>query len=402
MTPQRVHTDERGATAVLVGVLLPVLLAVSALGVGTLAVSGGERELQRAADAAALGTASRLPVVDVGSAPGLADLKPGLGLIDGAGCAIVDDNLARAPMTRAFGGDTTCSAEVQPFGLQLSQALQAGLDVLPNHRGNLDPLLRNVNIPALLPGIATPYVEVTARNEYDAPLRGLISPGQPVEIEATAVARRRIKNAVLVPATDASVVCDGTKRTLLLLKQSFTDETLGTVLDLLEDVSLGLLSSVTVDECTFDANQTLEIPRDPALETLDQLADVVESTDELELIAPAIRELRLDLADVYDPPTGGDVPTQQDLIDAAAADEEDVLVILANPISGGGGLLSGLIGASAVPILDVAAVPASCLADGELTVEHLVSVDDSNPCVRAIPQGRGLFRATLVEKGPGE
>lgn len=383
----RLHTDERGATAVLVGVLLPVLLAVSALALGTFALGGGERELQRAADAGALSAAARLPVVDVNSAPGLSDLKPGLGLITGPKanpCEIVHDNLASAAMTEAFATNVTCSVEVLPFGYQLSDALQAGLNVLPNHRAHLHPFLRNVDIPALLPGVARPYVEMTVASDFDPPLRGLVSPGQPVGLEATAVARRRVKNAILVPATDATILCETT-----LLGT-------GTLGDILANVTL----ADSVKDCWFDPNKTLAVPREPTLTILDDVATLMEDTDELALAAPAVRELRMDFADVYNPPTGGAVPSQWDLIEAAAADDEDVLVILANPIPGGGGLLESLISASAVPILDVAAVPASCLADGELTVEHMVSSDDTQPCVTPLSQGRGLFRATLVEEGP--
>lgn len=380
MSLPRVHTDERGATAVLVGVLLPVLLAVSALGVGTLAMSGGERELQRAADAAALSTASRLPVVNVGpdDPPGLADLKPGLGLITGGACEVAADNLAAAPMTQAFGSNTACSAEVLPFGYQLSDALQAGLDVLPNHRGNLHPFLRNVNIPALLPGVATPYVEVTLSGEFDPPLRALVSPGAPADFEASAIARRRIKNAVFVPAVDTGVFCE---------TRLHGTRTVRWVLD-----NLPLVEKVK--DCWIDANQTLAVPRDPILSALDDVADHMADTDELALAAPAVRELRMDVADVYDPPSG-DVPTQWDLVEAAAADDEDVLVILANPIAGGGGLLSSLIGASAVPILDVAAVPASTLANCQLSGEDFCYTPSD---AIGLSQGRGLFRASLVEE----
>lgn len=374
----RIHTDERGATAVLVGLLMPVLLALSGVAFGTLSMAGGDRELQRAADSAALATASRLPVVDVNEAPGLGDLPPGVGVIRGEACEVVEDNIAEAPMHQAFGDYLTCSAGVRPFGAQLSDALQAGLNVLPGNPGNVHPLLRSLNVPALLPGVATPYIEITAGSEVDPPLRALVSPGGPVDLEATAVARRRLKNAVFVPAVDTSVVCQvsGLNSPVPLR-------------DLLGNASL--LDKVR--DCWTNPNETLAIPREPALDTLDDVADVVEDT-ELAGIAPLIRELRMDVADAYDPP-GDDVPTQWDLIEAAAADDEDVLVILANPIPGTGGLLQGLIGASAVPVLDVAAVPASMLAnceglDGE---DFCFTPDDAV----ALSQGRGLFRASLVE-----
>lgn len=376
----RVHTDERGATAVLVGLVMPVLLALSGVAFGTLSMAGGDRELQRAADAAALATASRLPVVDVNSAPGLGDLPPGVGIVRGHACEVVEDNVAEAPMHQAFGSNPTCTADVRPFGAQLSDALQAGLDVVPGNPGNVDPLLRSVNVPALLPGVATPYIEVTAGSELDPPLRALVSPGGPVDLEATAVARRRLKNAVFVPAVDTSVVCQ-------------TSGLLGGSEVPLRDLLGNLTLLNKVKDCWTNPNETLAIPREPTLDAIDDVADVVEET-ELAGIAPLIRELRMDVSDVYDPP-GDDVPTQWDLIEAAAADDEDVLVILANPIPGTGGLLQGLIGASAVPILDVAAVPASMLAnceglDGE---DFCFTPDDAV----ALSQGRGLFRASLVE-----
>lgn len=374
----RVHADERGATAVLLGLLMPVLLALSGVAFGTLSMAGGERELQRAADAGALATASRMPVIDVTSAPGLGELGPGLGQIRGEVCRVTENNVTQAPMYQAFGDNVSCSAEVMPFGAQLSDAVQAGLDVVHGNPGNVHGLLGALNVPALLPGVVTPYVDVTVRSDLDPPLRALVSPGEPVDLEATAVARRRLKNAVFVPALDTSVVChvSGLSSPVPLA-------------DLLGNLTL--LNKVR--DCWTNPNETLAIPREPALETLEDVADVVAET-ELEALAPLIRELRMDVADVYDPP-GDDVPTQWDLIEAAAADDEDVLVILANPIPGTGGYLQNLIGASAVPVLDVAAVPASTLAncDGLDGEDFCFTKEDAV----GLSQGRGLFRASLVE-----
>lgn len=355
---------ERGAVAVLMALWLPVLLGAAALGVGVLTLAGGERELQRAADAGALAAASQLPLVEVGAASTVGDLLPSGSTVQERACGVATANLGEARLTSAFATTTGCDAQALALAPNLVTALEDGFGVVDPSL--LEPLNRIVDVAGVLPAIAAPHVEATVTSDIDPPLRRLVSPGEPGEMEATAVARRRFKNAVFVPAVDAYGEC----QVLLGWME------LG---DLLESSLLG-----TEDDCRVNANETLTIPRDPALDTLDTLADGLPT--QLSPAAGAIRELRNDLADLYDPPSGP-VPDQHDIIAAAAANNEDVLVIVAEPISGGGGLLESLIGASAVPILDVAAVPASELADG--------TFDPAD--AKALTEAQGIFRATLVE-----
>ncbi|HVL98495.1 MAG TPA: pilus assembly protein TadG-related protein [Egibacteraceae bacterium] len=374
------HTDERGGIAVLAGVLLPALLAFSALGFAGLTMAGGERELQRAADAGALAAAAQLPLADLGgiTSPVLSDLSPSGATVQMGGCAVVEMNLQEAALTSGFADTVTCSASPVAYTGNLATALQQGLGVLP--LTGLHPLNRVVDVPALLPSIAKPHVTVTAGSDLDPPLRGLLSPSAPGRLEATAIARRRFKNAVLAPVIDVddTVICQGNIIGLLGV-------TVGTFTEPLRNIlgDLSLLNNVT--GCRFDANPALAVPRDPALTTLDTVAAALPT--QLRPVADALRELRIDLADLYDPPPDGSAaPTQWEIIESAAANNEDVLVVMAG-LSSSSSLLSSLLGATRIPVVDGVVVPATTLLDGTVTVS------DALPSVLA---ARGLFRATLV------
>lgn len=378
---QRAHTDERGAVAVLVGVLLPMLLGMSALGFATLTMAGGERELQRAADAGALSAASRLELASLTGIvdPTVSDLLPAVADVQSVGCGVAEDNLAAAALTSGFADTVTCSVKPATFRDNLATVLDQGLGLVPTEA--LDALNQVVDVPALLPAIATPYVEVTTGSDLDPPLRGLLSPTAPGDMEVSALARRRLKNAVLAPVVDVNgvpVVDDTTFCSGTLLGVPFTDP----LSDILDDLTkLGGL-----DSCRFNPNQPLGIPRDPVLDALDDLANALPT--ELAPAADAIRELRTDFYDLYNPPDGSDAPTQWDIIDAAASNNEDVLVILADQ-STASSLLSGLIGASRVPVLDAVIVPAVDLANGTV---------DVNDELTDVAAARGIFRATLVRR----
>lgn len=383
---RRLHPDERGATAVLVGLLLPALLAAGALGVGVTALGAGERELQRSADAAALAGAARMPLADPGEiVGGVGGLLPDATDATTTAEAFCADNLADASMTQAFAaGPATCTAQTQPDSPSLLNTLLGDsglldatslLDQLGLGGGLLDPT-------AIVPALAHPRVQVTATATYEPPL-GRLAGAEQVGASAQATARRRIKNAVLVPVLDLNTSCPtGLLGGLIGALTGILDSTsgiLGNILSDFDDLD-GDLAALIGEDCTVDANPVLDMTGD---EVFAALNDLKAPLDALGLPGTALVDsLLLDLRDVYDP--DGDAPTQREVLEQAAASDEDVFVFL-----------TGTAGATDIPVLDVVPAPAgavqSWLADDDADLAGVFDL------VTTVGEARGLFRASLVE-----
>lgn len=362
----RVHTDERGASAVLVGLVLPVLLAASALGVGLYVLGGGERELQRAADAGALAAAARMPLAD----PNAASPWPGEGNDPAAiACQIVESNLVDASLTSAFApGHPTCedgSVQVSfprnALGRIISDPRswdddedggcvrqQDGLESsLPGVVGD------TVDLSRLAPALTGSFATVQIDGTLEPPMAELVGvaatdQAQPavdgVDVSVCATARRRFKNAVLLPVADC-----------------------------------GALGGVMPD-CEVDANPALDQTGDQAFGALE---DVREQLDARGLPGGDVIELLLqDLQDIYDPE--GNPPTQREVLEAALADDEDILVVV-----------GGTAGATRIPVLDVYPAASSALRD-KLLENPDPSMSDLAELAEQGASGRGLFRASLV------
>lgn len=373
---RRAHADERGATAVLVGLLLPTLLAAGALGVGVTALGAGERELQRSADAAALAGAARMPLADSGALTATGPLPHADGAADTAE-AFCADNLAEARMTQAFGSGTpACDAEVEPDDPSLLSTLTGAVDDLADDASLLDELglsgAAELDPAAVAPALAHPRVRVADGDTYRPPLGGLLG-ADTVETTGEGVARRRIKNAVLVPVVDLEATCpeDGLLGALT-----------GTLADLLSD-STDLppdVAEFVEDDCTVDANPVLDMTGD---EVFDQLEGLEAPLDAAGLPGTEIVDgLMLDLRDVYDP--DGDAPTQREVLDEAADGDEDVFV-----------LVTGTTDATAIPILDAVHAPAGAVRDW--LDDDAADIDGAYDVATTAAEGRGLFRASLVE-----
>lgn len=361
----RVHTDERGASAVLVGLVLPVLLAASALGVGLYVLGGGERELQRAADAGALAAAARMPLAD----PDAASPWPGEGSDPAAiACQIVESNLVDAALTSAFArGRPTCedgSVQVSfprnALGRLISDPRSWGDDegrcvreedqigsTLPDVVGD------TVDLSRLAPALTGSFVTVQIDGTLEPPMAELVGvaatdQAKPaddgVDVSVCATARRRFKNAVLLPVADC-----------------------------------GALGGV-IPDCEVDANPALDQTGDQAFGALE---DVREQLDARGLPGGDVIELLLqDLRDIYDPE--GNPPTQREVLEAALADDEDILVVV-----------GGTAGATRIPILDVYPAASSALRD-KLLENPNPSMSDLAELAEQGASGRGLFRASLV------
>lgn len=368
------HADERGATAVLVGVLLPALLAASALGVSVAALSAGERELQRSADTGALAGAARMPLADSGALTATGPLPHADSTADTAE-AFCDDNLADARMTQAFGSGTpACDAEVKADDPSLLNTLTGAVDDLTDKASLLNELGRSgedaLDPAAIAPALAHPRVRVAASDTYTPPLVELLDAEQ-ADASAEGTARRRIKNAVLVPVVDLEATCDG----------GLLGAVTGTLSDLLADSDdLPVDVADIVDDCTVDANPVLDMTGD---EVFDQLEGLKGPLDAAGLPGTEIVDaLMLDLRDVYDP--DGDAPTQREVLDEAADGNEDVFA-----------LVTGTTDDTAIPILDAVHAPAGAVRDW--LDDDTANIDGAYDVATTTAEARGLFRASLIE-----
>lgn len=287
----RFRAEERGATAVLLGVLLPVLLAISAIGVETLAIAGADREAQRAADAAALTAAAQRPLADTGAV----GIGGRLGTLVSAvappsdpersaealACATAEQRLIAGPMSQAFGEDPpTCEdgrIDVEVTG-ELLDELEGLLTDLTSQVPGLDSQLDDplqtvttllaeaglpVDLHGLLPAVASPRVRVAIHDlEIASPMRGLVSLADrdgdvaaSTDVARTAEARRRFKNVLLLPVADTCAATNlyGFVQEAIDGLQIPDNRLTPTVLDALQDVAdQGLISADSLAHTLFD------------------------------------------------------------------------------------------------------------------------------------------------------
>lgn len=428
---------EDGGVLILAAIVLPLLLLVSAGGIGGFSLYASNRELQRAADQAALAAGAVLPPLDpnvlVESAPfplpgteriyrlvesetgqnlpRMRDLVPDPRAV---ACAFGTDALSEASsatLTSAFGevlteppigedgqpvqsvcsdlrihpliepnpGNTTpveCADRlIQRVG---DQAGALGID-LPGRLGSPIQSLVNgvVKMPLdhVLPAVFTPRVRVTVYTKLRPPLISLITGRDGGTMRASAVAYRRIKNAVVVPILPA-------QRLL---------------------IDLGVLRPIDVMTNPTNLNQALATAQKPLIDAIadaDNRLDGVMASQGLPC-DNLLANLRQDLSDIYDPPTGP-APSARDTVDAAvtAAERTADRVGAAEPdpanpdsLAGEAFLLVGVtvnnlmqpIAALQVPILDVALVSMRRVADGDY---RAAAISTAN--------AHGAFRATLA------
>lgn len=443
-------SDERGAVLVIVALVMSVLLTLSAGGVMLFTLYGSQREMQKAADQAALAGAAGMPLLRpgqaLGSLPGLNtayDLTDDVGLdvplkslIQGipdpraVACAYGSKSLeaSSAKLVTGFGSapsptpSTICAnspwsdARITPSLNSLSTPLSTCLEslttrinsaisqlttslanvvclpllgcVLSTLTGNVnntiarlqDTLTQIQNLEALAPALLTPQMTVTVKSGVKPPMMSLVTGSDGIQMTATSIAERRLKNAVVLPDTPALT---GVSLNSALAETKPTVMTaLGTI-----NSQLNTLFSATSAGLNVSGCQNL----------LDPNGKIVK-----------------DIGDIYNPPASGPAPTGQSLINGATAAAtraaglagtsidnlagEAILVIrqgvtpttisslLADPLNLLG--LNGTLGLVQIPALDVAIVAAHNLEDGNISNADLMS---------DLASARGLFTATLVK-----
>lgn len=363
---------EDGAATVVVALVLPFLLALAGSGFSVLVLAGAQRELQSGADAAALAAAAGLPVSDPSALPRRL-LPP---TVDAAtiACDVAAQNLSIAPMTAAFAGSRSCAdgvrVELQPDDPSLLDALESNALALESTASLA--AVTGLAPPTLLPAVATPRVSVDVDGRYDPPMLQLVAPERDgVDLHTSALARRRLKNAVLLPVLALPGSCTTTVETEL---GPVTVEV---------DLSVHVSASVSLadlaarlGDCRVDLNPVLD---ESGAEVFTRMQDAGRRLDELGLPGTRVVDaLLFDLRDVYDP--RGAAPTQRELLDAADP-REGVLV-----------LLVGATQATQIPVLDAVTVLAEDLerlATGRPRVHEVLAAG------RSLAEARGVFRASL-------
>ena len=438
MSTQRRMAEEDGGVLVLVAIVMPLLLLLTAGGITGFSLYASHRELQRAADQAALAGGASLPPADpnvlVENAPfPLPDTEPVYAVVEGASgqnlprmrdlipdpravaCAIGLDALSgeSAALVTAFGetlleppiGEDGAPVSTVCTDLRVHPRIQANpdnttpvecanrlieqvaedagpLDIDILNPGVLAPIENAINglvrmpLDHVLPAAFAPRMRVTTYSKIRPPMLSMITGGDAGTMRASATAYRRIKNAVVVPILPA-------QRLLL---------------------DLGLTDPVDVMTNPVNLNRALNTAQKPLI---DAIADADNRLDDVtsSLGLPCqhlLHNVRQDLRNIYDPPTGP-APSARDVVDAAVTAAERTADRIgeaepdpSNPdsLAGEAFVLIGVtvnnlmqpVAATQIPILDMALVSMRRAADGDFRAAAISSAN-----------AHGAFRATLVE-----
>jgi len=429
---------EDGGVLVLVAIVMPVLMLISAGGVAGFSLYASNRELQRAADQAALAGGASLPPFDpnviIENAPfPLPDTEPYYQALENASgqnlprlrdlipdpravaCAIGLDALSSAEsaaLVTAFGeeiieplldedGNVTSSVcedkrvypriQTNPDNTTPVECTNRLIEQVAADAGPLDidlldpitdPIQSTVNglvqmpLNHVLPAAFTPRMKVTTFSKLRPPLVSFITGSDTGTMRATAVAYRRIKNAVVVPILPA-------QRLL---------------------IDTGLADPIDVMTNPANLNQALNTAQAPLIDAITDADDRLDGLMASEGLPcdHLLHNLRQDLRDIYDPPTGP-APSARDIVDAAVTANERTAERIGesdfdpnNPdsLAGEAFVLIGItvnnmmqpVSALQIPILDVALVSMRRAADGNFTAAAISAAN-----------AHGAFRATLVE-----
>jgi hypothetical protein len=430
--------QQDGAVFTILAIVLPLLLLLSAGGVTGVTLYTANRELQRAADQAALAGAAALPPFDprviaehspypipetdeviaehwpAGDPPRLGDP-----IVDprSVACAYGSSALdpASAGVTQAFQNTELFETPLGEDGEELQTvcedirvyptmqkgssfdpvecsnrvvnhyAEEAGvddildpdaLDILPSPIQTAVDSYVKMPLHRVLPAALSPRMHVDVYSYLRPPLLSFITGSDGGHMRASATAYRRIKNAVVVP--------------ILPIDQ------------------LGIHTGIkTVDRVVTDPVNLNRALKTPQADLINALDDADRRLDEVtakygEPCQHVLHNMRQDLRDVYDPPQGP-APSALDIVDAAVEATERTAARTGIPVTdpdnpeslaGEAFLLIGVsvdnfmqpVAATQIPILDVFLATMSEVSEGDY---RAAIVNSAN--------AYGLFRAVLVE-----
>ncbi len=429
---RRVLQRDDGAVIVIVALVMVPLMVLTAGGVGMFPLYGSQRELQKAADQAALAGAAALPLLNPNVAfqnlpfpipntdptfeltglqyfdlPRLGELVPDPRSV---ACEYGAEALSgdSASMITAFGADPSAPQPTLCEDYRVAPAMQSTpvydcLDHVVNTVTSrlriletnillkplvpdvlaevLSPVQRAVNaLNQLVPAALSPKMKVDVASRVRPPMFELLG-ADGLDMTISATATRRMKNAVVVPLVPGGAV--------------------GPV--------------VTND---LNLNQALAEPQPALIETLGEIdgqLNVLTSSLGLAECQNLLQGVQQDLGDIYNPPTGT-APFAVDLVkesveaaEAASAASGVALSELAgeayyaigagDPAGSIGSIVSDVVG----PLLASTALallgPITATQIPTLDVAIVVFTDIGNEDYRATvidaANARGLFRAVL-------
>jgi hypothetical protein len=429
--------SERGAVLVTVALVMTVLMLLVAGGISTFTMFGAQRELQKAADQAALAAAAALPLAypqavlaNLEALPfpdGITD--PAFALLGEAGldiprlsqivpdpravaCAYGSDSLSgeSATLINSFGiapsnppsticSDSRISPTMQSTALlncvngivgSVTTRVTSAVGSIPLLSGLLNPILLSIlgdpNNPApgtvralvndlnmALPAILSPRMRVEVRSGFEPPLLSLVTGADGIQMRATAVAQRRLKNAVVVPTVP------------------------------------GGMGSVNFNTALNQA----QAPLIQAVGAVNTQLNTLTSQLGLPNCNNLLTDLQTDLSDLYNPPLGP-APSARDLaleairgargaagragVATNQVGEAFLAVSPGNPTSVGTlvGSTLGALGFLLTPLLNALGFTQIPALDVAPVVFNEVAAGDISGTIIAAANARGLFQATLV------
>jgi hypothetical protein len=348
-------------------ILAFAMLPAVALGTGSYVRSATATELQRAGDTGALAGAAEIPLGDINfvenyisqisGAQGVVKTLQQLGIqnasdlpdpLTEAKAACEQDANNPDNLGHAYASTPTCTAVYLPDDsvLGAAQTCLNSLAGLNNLTGLLGSLLGSLGLGSLspttllsalqgtLPALLEPGIKVTATWHVKAPFDSIFgSSGS--DQTTTSIARRRFKNAVVLP-------------------------------------TIPLSGSTTVN-----VNPTLQLTRATILSTLNSVAGVLTKLNGLVpglgTCSSIITNLSGDVADIVDPPNNGPSLTQ---ILQDAADSGSPVLAVSTTVTGLG-----------IPFLDMVPV---CISN--VNGQYIAHLTSFGSCVINAP---GAFRANL-------
>jgi hypothetical protein len=314
--------EERGAIAILAAiVVLFVALPLAAIGMTTYVREGSLGELQRAADAGALAGAASIPLGDINFVRQYVDNPVALGLGSYFSAAPNPLDVACEQARLAIGADGTFGDEFSTAGATALPACSQGTtsvgsfsitaEFLPDtaFTGTLLNCLNDlvgINVTSLVPAVgnllsgarnALPAllqagVKVTVMRAVQGPLDNVLGGSGETVQTAEAAAKRRFKNAVVVPTIDDSL--------------------------------LGLGAILPGSSGEVDLNPA-------AGQTIDSALSLVEGLGNLPVLSSLcpglVTSLTDDLGDLLNPPVAGVAPSVEEVLQEAAGEGEQIFVL---------------------------------------------------------------------------
>lgn len=482
--------DEDGGILILTAIVLPVIMTMVAGGIVGFGLLNGQREIQSAADHAALAAAAALPPMDPNVVlsslgfpmqiciPGTTTCFPTAAtyaisnseagnllqtnqLIPdprAVACAYARSGLTggAAPLVGAFGNDnltqtpsgdqsTVCTQYDKDHGTQIinnghtlpdpriNPSLLPGtiltcIDAITTSLGNtltsdlggllgtypgaLNGILSSIVDPLnqIAPALLSPRVKVDISQGYNPPLLSLITGHSGVDLQATAIARRRLKNAIVIklqPGERVGLSATGgvNMTSALQIPQS----------SLLSDLTAANTGLVNLEASLSNLGVTGLNCTNPLGDLMQDLKDIYDpstgDSSAVDLVSQAVSAQQAAAARTGLPPTSiqgsgflmigvGNASNSTVSIGASVQSSLQASLgkTLGNLLATQANALMGPLASLQIPILDAALVTFAAAGNGKYNASCIASPSyPTCPVLVAAANAWGAFRASLVQ-----